>query len=335
MLKSKRAVSEIYVFLLYADHSLLKMGRTLFRYRYEIGALPLDQAEVQFREVFGLPRYEGQAQDMPLQYTSEKGETRRIFVTQQFYERIHLERVDAGLLLTRGYLVYLKKSKAWDPALYPEIDDRQLIPEMDEVRRFTLRLANSLRLNRPGSFAFGELFSWLPADKRVIRSNCPPLAETAVSATPDCPYSFLDKDNYALKVLLDIEDKLSGYIELAVQAFLSSFQVKNIRLRYLQLLLSMELCFNRSSEDPAEAICRYASILLAHDKSQFLTLYDEIRSLYSARTNIMHGDGNGNGDLHKLAPRLEELTREVLKKMVRLNPQKRENLIEDLRYKRL
>jgi hypothetical protein len=234
-------------------------------------------------------------------------------------------------------LVYLKKNKAWDPSLHFDMDERLLIREMDEVRHFTRRLANSLRLNRQGSVAFGELFTYVPSDKRVIRSNFPVLAEAGAGCITETPYSFMEKDNYALKVLLDIEDKLSGYIELAVQAFLSSFQVNNIRLRYLQLLLSMELCFNRSAEDPAEAICRYASILLAHDKSQFLSLYDEIRSLYGARNCIMLGDGAGDGsaEWNQRASRLEELTREVLKKMVRLNPQKRENLIEDLRYKRL
>lgn len=339
MSKSRRVIAEFYALLLHADHSFLKMNKTLFRFHYEVAILTLDKAEQKFREVFGLAAYNGQVQDTPVQLRAPVGETgNTIYISQEFHERIRLERADSAYLLANGYLVYLKKRRAWSPDLSYAIDDRFLLPEMDAVRQFALRLENSLRLNRHGFIVFGDFFAYIPAENRIVRTGASPLLTTENISR----YEFIEKDNYALKIWLGIEHKIADDIDLAIQSFLASFRVQNARLRYLQLLMTLEVCFNKCSGPSADAICRYASILLAHDKSEFLVLYDEVMDLWRLRNNIMQGrsagepiDNMGDKQLNIKANRLEELVRNVLKKLVKIKPRKRENLIEELKYKRL
>lgn len=324
--------------LLNADFSLQKMNRTLLRYHFEIAVLPLDEAEQKFREVFGLSAFDDQPQDTLIPLRRPATEPSNIYISREFYERIRLERTDGTHLLAHGYLVCLKKSKAWDPGVHEQSNGSFLVAEMEAVRQFSERLENSLRLNRHGFIVFGELFAYLPGEKKLIRSGILPCR----AKVPARRYEFAEKDNYALKILLEIEYKIADYIGLAVQTFHGSYHIDNVRLRYLQLILALELCFSKSSEASTDTICRYASILLARDKSQFLLLYDEIRALCLLRNDIMHGhppeapfNSMYEEQLNTKTERLEELTRDVLKKMIKINSPQKENLINELKYKRL
>jgi len=301
-----------------------------------MGILPLNEAEIRFRELFDLPPFEGQIQDQAIACKDRDGAVSYVFVSREFYERIGGEQGAMKSVFVNGCFAYLRKRKAWYLPGGEWPHKEEILEEMEVVRSFVGRLENSLHLAWPGAIAFGEIFACIRGESRIIRHRTvsPPVNST------NRQYEFDAKDVYAVQLYLNQENKISGHIQLAIQTFLESFHVKNIQLRFLQLLLALDVCFNRSSMESEHTISHYASILLANNKSDFLILYDEIMSFYRIRNEIMRGDNPENTgaiETHfkALAGRLEELTRDILKKMVKMNPRKRDNLFESLKYKKL
>lgn len=333
MIKSGRIVTELYSIIVSGNYTFLKIRRAIWPFKYQVGIFFLDEFEKKFRTLYNLPPFSNQVQDQRIHFVDPKGNDSSVYVTAEFYQRLSNEYKYGEFILAKGYIVFIRKNKIWDAEKTPSTFDQELVLEMESMKSFAKRLEKSLMLTKHGNIVIGDVFAYVPNENKIIRSEL--LAQT--NAFMNDKFIFEERDNYALKIFLNLDNKISYSVDLAIQSFIESFHIQNAKLRYLNMLLSLELCFNKSSEESFEIICRYASSLLAKNDNEFQILLEETTNFYNLKNKII--EGNIMRDLiteseiniiRRTMTRLEDVLRQVIKKLVRFNHKEREKFIEEL-----
>ncbi len=79
------------------------------------------------------------------------------------------------------------------------------------------------------------------------------------------------------------------FVQNAFETFEQSYQTSNKVLSYLSLMMSLELLLNRNENEVAYSIQRYASVLLGKDIDDAKRIFNDIKKLYTLRSNLIHG----------------------------------------------
>lgn len=290
------------------------------KHRYEVGFITLDVLELNFREAFGLSPYSGQHQNFLLKWQRPDGISEPIRVTEEFYERLLLLAGIGSLQFENGYIVYLKKPKVYVLEPQEKIRDAMLELELTAAAQFIEQLEFSLRLIKTGTVQISHLFASLPDEKRLIPAGRLPNAMPPGKGS----YHFDEKDNYSLAIWMSIENKISPCIQLGMESFLEALKMGNTRLRFLQFFFSLEICFSSFPDWRSAIIPQGAASLLTKDRQQLSELSHEMKALCDIRDALLRSGSPGDtvntpeeGELRKKADRLEELTREIITKLVR------------------
>jgi|GEM_PF-6189415 len=338
MQQSEMIAIELYAIIQKGNYSFLRMNRVIRHHHYEIRTLPLNEFEARFRELYNLEAYTDQLQDHPVSFIDKTGTASIVHISKEFYQVLDCHSPATRSFLHTGYVAFLRTARSlYMPNKNEMIDVGLVMQSCEQVKHFTERLEHCLRLTRYGHFEFDLHFAYIPSVEKVIpyrkQAQIYPLNTTA----PD----FIERDNYLLSVLLKIDNKLSDFISLALQSFEESFHIKNTRIRFVQLMFCLEVCFNTSIYEPvAHIIARHTSLLIAGNKQEFHLLYNEVLELCNVKNSIINGEmppsQNQEGEpaafTHQVA-RLEEITRNTLKKLLRLNIRDKETLFNELNLK--
>jgi len=336
MIKPGRIITELYAIISNGNYSFLRIKKALWPLKYQVGILFLDELEKKFRELFDLAPYTNQAQDTSVEFIDTEGTSSSLYITHEFYQRLHNGYICGELMLSQGYVVFIRKNKTWDHESDQSILMQNILLELESMKLFSSRLEKSLRLTKRGNIIIDQVFAYVPNEHKIVKSLLAPILDPL----PAENLVFEEKDNYALKLYLNIDNKIAYAIDLAMQNFVESFRIQNAKLRYLNMLLSLDLCFNKSSEESFEIICRYVSRLLARNAEEFQHLMNESINFYHLKNKIIQG--NISKDLITESEseyirwkmlRLEEIVRSVLKKMIRFNHKERSKFIEELESK--
>ncbi len=337
MIKSERIITELYSSISNGDYSLLRIQKALSSFKYQVGVFTLDELEKKFRGLFNLSAYNGQPQDQLLNFVDIHGENKPIYISKEFYQKVQHEVFLGEMILSKGYIVFIKKNKMHNEENNRQWFDQNLQHELENMKLFLARLEKSLRLTKHGDIYFDQVFAFIPDENRIIKSRPIPHPETFSKSH----IKFEERDNYALKIFLNIENRVSYSVDLAMKNFVESFHIQNQKLRYINMLLCLDLCFNTSSGESYEIICGYVSRLLAKNDLEYKMLLNEMRAFYQLKNRIITGNilneliAEPEADIvNRKMARLEEIVRKVIKKMVRFNHKERSKFKEELKSHR-
>ena len=116
-----------------------------------------------------------------------------------------------------------------------------------------------------------------------------------------------------------------AFLQLAFGNFELSYEISNIGLSFLTLMISLETLLNPGEWELRYRISRNAAVLLGSDKEESKTIFSEIKELYDKRSKVVHtGESNviKRGDLL----RLRHYVRESIKNIYLLKRSKDEIL---------
>ena len=317
--RSKTAQLGLYAILVNGDYSTLKFNKSLLAFRYRIDIVPLDEFERRYGGIFELENGPALEQDVPLHYLDSKKNPRTVCISSHFQRSIRERYPEYIPLLEKGYAVLLKTYKTLRT-------DKKGWNDVDKVREYLLEayefcsnFRTCLKLTVGDHFNLGDFFGCVVGSAKVIKYRGP-VREVRLH-----PFS-------------DGEADVAGYIELAIGIYFNSQRVGNPKLRFIQLLHCLESCLNISVPDPAALItARHTAALVAADKDAFRLCYLELVGLYKIRNELIYEDLSGTARLTLLEKEVEsrlegldKIVRKVLKKLVQLNYQKKEQLIVEL-----
>jgi hypothetical protein len=305
--RSKTAQLGLYAILANGDYGTLKFNKSLLAFRYRIDIVPLDEFERRYGGIFEMDSSVALEQDVPIHYLDSKRKPRIVCVSSLFQQNIREKYPEYIPLLERGYAVLLKTyktlrtdSKGWN-------DPVRIREHLLETYEFCKNFRTCLRLTVGDHFTLGDFFGCVVGSGKVIRYKEPGLPA-----------------------------RLLPYIELSNSIYIGSLNADNHKLRFIQLLHCLESSLNTSVPDPAAHItARRVAALVAKDKAAFKLRYLEMLELYKIRNELIYAGPNGQlaileKEVEARLDGLDRIVREVLKKLVLLNYESKELLIEEL-----
>jgi hypothetical protein len=330
--RSKTAQLGLYAILVNGDYSTLKFNKSLLAFRYRIDIVPLDEFERRYGGIFEVEATP--EQDVSLQYTDSKKQVRTISISSHFEKNIREKHQQYIPLLEKGYAVLLKTFKTLRTDKKGWNDPDKIREYLLEAYEFCRNFRTCLKLTVGDHFNLGDFFGSVVGSAKVIKYR-EPAREVRLHPFPDAE---VEKEREVLQEFRQSLHPKADYLELAISIYLGSLVVESPKLRFIQLLHCLESCLNTSVPDPAAHItARHAAALIAPDKSAFRLYYLEMVELYKIRNELIYGDLSGTARLTLLEKEVEnkldtldKMIREVLKKLIRLNYRKKDQLIEEL-----
>lgn len=305
------------------DESILKLNSLIKDEGYEFLAISLHDLELQFSEVFGISRHFKPEQSIVKSLTqTDDGQLNT--VSEQFDEAIKQyftlnQYSNEALMLPPDHEVYLiKKIKS---SITEQGDSYILIGEAataeNELANFTRNLIRKLRLFKSGQIDFQGYFSIFKEERKVIRphktSNRPIYSSNK--------YTISNEELIDLEKLLNQTLQIPEWLKLSIESFESAYEMADIKVRYILLMIALESIFNKSNREPIRhIISRHTALLLSDSREDFDQIFKQVQTLYDTRCDIVHGKSKTK-DLEKLKSKLpehlaqlENITRQVILK---------------------
>lgn len=340
MQNNNQTVVDLYAVIYEADGSFQSLNRIIRKYNYEIELISLDLFEKAFRHLYNLETFDERIhqQQISLLLKTDKGKDKEIFITEEFFATLSAYYSVTNPFFEQGYVMMCTTRKVF-PAMRDgaKIDRGIVIQDLEKMKKFTDNLESSLHLARYGYVAFHSHFARINAENNLI-----PLIDAIDPLGSESQRHFVEKDNALIEALLNIDYRITDYIQLTIKAFEESFHIKNQQVRFIHLINCLEICFSTELQDASITLtARYCAILLAANKREFISLYTEMIQLFTLKKEILVGNVSEkipydkNDEFCQKLIFLEETTRNVIKKILYLNSKSKEELFYKLDLKTL
>lgn len=114
-------------------------------------------------------------------------------------------------------------------------------------------------------------------------------------------------------------------LQLAFENFELSYDISNMAVAFLTLMIGLETLLNRGEHELGYSISRNGAVLLGRDKEDSQNIFSEIRNLYKKRSIIVH---TGKWDIVTKEDllNLRHYVRESIKEIYRMGKSKKEIL---------
>jgi hypothetical protein len=332
--KTKRIDLGIYALVINGSYDLLKLNKILFAFRYRLDIVPLDEFEDRFAAIFDVANGKANAREISVNFIDAKRQNKTIFISKAFYEKLQVHYPGYLSLMQQGYIVLLKTFRVMDlsPGAAVEVDKvrKEILRSYEFIKNFR----KCLELTAGRTFELGELFGHIIGQDLIIKYKEPDLPVMAELASPEPD----ETESMSLHKFLDSKHPKAEYIDLAIQTFLHAQQAADVRLKFIQLLLALEICMNGSFPDPlSQSTARRAAILLSSDKREYARHYLGLAELYEIRNDLIYNDVSGTSRgakleeiIHGRVGELEAIIRKVLARLVKMDLIKKDNLLGEL-----
>jgi len=190
---------------------------------------------------------------------------------------------------------------------YPlEVIDGKVIgrtTKAPQLNEFVNNFIQQLRLFKNGDVMSNYQFEIVKEDRSVIfRSGKRP---SSISVR-DYNLSLEETISFG-KVLKEYFEK-NPLTDLAISNFNLSYDINDIKTKYLTLMICLESLFNQGGEQITHTVSRHLSIIISKNTSEFEVNYYRIKELYNLRSQIVHGSLYEK-DLHHVTEELQSLVR--------------------------
>lgn len=122
------------------------------------------------------------------------------------------------------------------------------------------------------------------------------------------------------------------FLQLAFESFELSYEIHDINLAFISLMISMETLFNRSDRELRYRISRNTAVLLGENHKKSEDIFKDIKNLYDRRSEVVHGLTNKKTTKNireEELLRLRNYVRESIKEIERIGKNK-SDLLETL-----
>lgn len=309
--------TEIYAIISNVDWTITKLNSIIKTHGYEFIPVSLQNLELQFSEVFNIPRTFEPKQSIVKSLRKEG-----FNVISEHFE----EALKQFFALKHGDIdeppddeIYLLK--ALKPAFVEHGETYYSIGEAAlaeiTIAKYVHQLIRKLRLYKEGEIHFHGSFSICKENRKVISKRL--MHRKPVGGS----YTIKEFDLPELSKLLSADLKVPELIQLAINSFELAYDTSETKVKFVLLMIALESIYNRSSQEPIKhIIARHLALTLCTSREDFNYLFKKVKKLYDTRCDIVHG----NNDKRKLIKiqetiykdfvELETLTRKVIMKLL-------------------
>lgn len=335
-------VVELYSVLANVDTGFQRLNRVIRKNHYEIEIIPVSDFEKEFRHLFQLEPFDPNRhrQNAVVTFSQADGRTGSFCITEEFCQLLPKVFQLNSPFCTNGNFTLLKTKKLFQRPSGRQYPDPGIIQQsLEHFKKYTDQLTACLRLARYGSVRFDFHFARIAEQKKIFPFFS--LNQGNDGAEPKTG-TFMERDNALVAALMDTGNRDSGYLRVNMNYFNESFHIHHPQIRFLHLLRCLENCFGMNDTGSlAPFVARYSSILVAINKREFFSIYSELMGFFELKKKILSGEViMETADSYALSFRenlrfLEEIVRNIIKKLLYMNIKSKEELFYKLDLKTL
>lgn len=195
------------------------------------------------------------------------------------------------------------------------------------VEEYLKRIVRLMRLFKEGTICLpiARYFYYRNGTPRLLMGTP---VDTCLIVGP--PYILKEQEVTRLQIFLQKTNLPFGepFLQLAFESFEVSYEVYNLGLAFLSLMISLETMLNPDDREPRYRVSRNAAVLLGSNPQESERIFSEVRGLYDKRSKLVHTGENANiGQEDGL--KLRGYVKEAIKEM-NMTGQSKDELLETL-----
>lgn len=214
------------------------------------------------------------------------------------------------------------KTEGNETKYYPEIWEF----ENDYVNSYLKPVIRLMRLFKEGNILMPMVYYYF-MDNDIPKMHSLESTELFFLRGPfDQIYTLEDSETHELqKFIQNTKLPFNDFLQLAFENFELSYQIRNINLSFLSLMISLEALLSPGGSELTYKISRNAAVLLGKEKDESEVIFSEIKKLYKLRSKIVHGEKSNIINTEVLL-KLRHYIRESIKEINKVGKSKDELL---------
>lgn len=325
------------------DKSVLKLNPVISPYGFEFIRVGLDELDQKFSDFFGLsPEHKSgntctiSHSDTHIPSNRSLRETIELDKAEKLSRGIPIEEIETtisvefhellqhslyngfGILMERE-IVLLKRISSFERLVTNKtVTVNEIIPVHNEVDRFVKALIHHLRLFKNGDVSCSSIFQ-IASESRKIIHRFKPRFTTGTQQK----YEVEDGDVTQFKERFSLSFEVNSLTELALSSFNLSYEIQEMKSKYLTLMICLESLFNLGNDQISHTISRHLSILISDNQKTFQANYIRIKKLYGFRSKIVHGQ-KLDENIAAITGELQNLVRQAINYCLSINKNREE-----------
>lgn len=325
------------------DKSVLKLNPVIAPYGFEFIRVRLYELDQKFSDFFGLSPEHKSGNTCTISHSDTKipsnrslRETIELEKAEKLSRGIPIEEIETtisvefhellqhslyngfGILMQRE-IVLLKRISSFERLVINNtVTINEIIPVHNEVDRFVKALIHHLRLLKNGDVSCSSIFQIAIESRKVIHRFKP-----RFTTGTQQKYEVEDGDVTQFKERFSLSFEVNSLTELALSSFNVSYEIQEMKSKYLTLMICLESLFNLGKDQISHTISRHLSILISDNRETFQANYIRIKKLYGFRSKIVHGQ-KLDENIVAITGELQNLVRQAINYCLSINKNREE-----------
>ena len=117
--------------------------------------------------------------------------------------------------------------------------------------------------------------------------------------------------------------KSNSLTELSISNFNLSYEISDLKTRYITLMTCLESLFNQGRDQITHTVSRHLTLIISNSEKEFQENYYRVKNLYGLRSAIVHGSSTKE-NLSDATSELQNKVRQAINYCLQLNYNKKE-----------
>lgn len=292
---------ETYAVFRNIDKSILATNNFVEKFGYKFICIDLGDLEKYFSSLFSIPKNFISEYQVHLQDSN-------ISISHGFCEALINDREFGNIVLMEKEVIFLKSIEEFEQEVINNtINIEKAIQHAGKLQSFVTALIQQFRLFKNGDISCFTQFQ-IAKETRQVTSK---LSSTPSRTCGHKIYTITQEESGQLSKIFTDTFSPNKLTELAVSNFNLSYDISDVKTRYITLMTCLESLFNQGKDQITHTVSRHLAIIISKTKDEFENNYNKIKQLYNLRSTIVHGDRT-NKDLYKATDELQNMVRDAI-----------------------
>jgi len=305
---------ETYAVFRNIDKSILATNRFIEKFGYKFISISLADLEKYFSSLFSLP------EKFKSKYKVLLGDI-DISISNEFYQALTNNREFGYSLLKDKEVIFLKSINDFDQEIINNTINNMGIAmqHFGNLQNFVKALTQQFRLFKNGDINCNTQFQ-ISKELRQVTSKSSGLLSTPTGRSL---FSLSESEAEILGQQFTETFSSNPLTELAISNFNLSYDIADIKTKYITLMTCLESLFNQGRDQIAHTVSRHLALIISNSEGEFEVNYSRGKELYKLRSAIVHGDKTKE-DLHEATEELQNKVRQAINYCLKIQLNKKQ-----------
>ena len=304
---------ESYAVFKNVDKTILATNCFLEKFGYKFVCFNLEELEKNFSALLSLPK----------KFESEHQicfQDNNFSISNEFCQALmHNHEFGMPSIISKE-VIFLKAINDFEQAVVNNIVNMELADtHLGKMQSFVEVLIQQFRLFKNGCISCTSQFQIRKDERNIPIKLWGPIGKSLSHST----FTLTESEVEILGTLFKDNFTSNELTELAISNFNLSYDIADIKTKYITLMTCLESLFNQGRDQITHTVSRHLALILSKSDEEFQKNYYRNKVLYNLRSAIVHGNQT-NEDLSAATDELQNKVRQAINFCLHLSDNKKQ-----------